>query len=210
MFDKYTGELDVMDYFHVPIEIPFYSQRVDFDDTTLQGFKSIEDAKYWQERGCGIASVKMIIDGFQKQRGLPYSESYGTMIYKGKAKGAHCERGWIHNGLVGFAKEYGLSGQAYRQATVQDIQEQIEQNRPCIASVTAGFRGGLLDSNGKIIPCGGHLIVVLGVAKENSRLRGLIVNHPSLRKELNWERYFVKVEDFKNSFSGAFMSFWVD
>lgn len=48
----------------VPYPIPFYTQIVDFTDQSLQGFKNEEEAKYWQDRGCGIASIKMIIDGF--------------------------------------------------------------------------------------------------------------------------------------------------
>lgn len=52
----------------VPYPIPFYTQGVDFTDDSLQGFNSIQEAEHWQDRGCGIASVRMVIDGFQMHR----------------------------------------------------------------------------------------------------------------------------------------------
>lgn len=55
---KINGQNEII---KVSYPIPFYTQKVDFNDVNLQGFRSKEDAEYWQERGCGIASVKMII-----------------------------------------------------------------------------------------------------------------------------------------------------
>lgn len=199
-----------MDYFQVPIEIPFYSQRVDFNDIKLQGFESIDDAKYWQDRGCGIASIKMIIDGFQIYRGFKPSEPYGKLVYRSLKIGAHCEHGWIHKGLVSLAKQYKILGQAFRLSKVNDIQNEIEKNRPCIASVSGGFKGGNLNSRGEVIRKGGHLVVVKGVVKEKGELQGFIVNHPSSYWDFNWENHFVNVANFERSFSGAFMSFWID
>ena len=85
----------------VTYEIPFYSQLVNYKGIKgLQGFKNKEEAKYWEKRGCGIASLKMIIDGFQKYRNKEIVPSYGELLYKGLEIGAHCDRGWIHKGLV--------------------------------------------------------------------------------------------------------------
>ncbi|WP_040950616.1 C39 family peptidase [Gorillibacterium massiliense] len=193
----------------VSYPIPFYSQRVDFNDVHLQGFRSIHEAEHWQVRGCGIASIKMVIDGFQKHRGLKLSDPYGELVYKGVEKGAHCDRGWIHKGLVKIANDYKVQGQAFRQSKVSDVLFELEKNRPCIASVTAGFTGGKINSDGVVIPTGGHLIVVVGAVRDNRVLKGFIVNHPSSAIELNWENHVVDIEDFKNSFSGAFMSFWI-
>ncbi|MFD0716113.1 C39 family peptidase [Paenibacillus sp. GCM10027626] len=193
----------------VSYPIPFYSQRVDFNEDDLQGFKSKQEAEHWQVRGCGIASLKMIIDGFQKQRGLKLSDPYGELIYKGVEKGAYCDRGWIHKGLVELAMEYKIHGQTFRQCSVSDVFNELEKNRPCITSVTVGFNGGKINSEGEVIPAGGHLIVVIGAVRENGVLQGFIVNHPSSSIELNWENHFVDIEDFKRSFSGAFMSFWI-
>lgn len=111
--------------------------------------------------------------------------------------------------IVDLAKEYNILGQTFRLTSVEDIQVEIGKNRPCIASVSAGFNGGKTNSKGEIIQKGGHLIVVKGVAKENGELKGFIVNHPSSYSGWNFENHFVCIEDFKNSFSGAFMSFWI-
>ncbi|OBZ14394.1 hypothetical protein A8L34_10655 [Bacillus sp. FJAT-27264] len=196
--------------FKVSYPIPFYTQLVDFNDVNLQGFKSKQDAEHWQVRGCGIASIKMIIDGFQIYRGNKLSETYGEFVYRGVEIGAHCDRGWIHKGLVELAKEYKVSGQTFRQSNVNDVLSEIEKDRPCITSVTAGFHGGKMDSNGEIIKAGGHLIVVVGAVRENGELHGFIVNHPSSSTELNWKNHSIPIDDFKRSFSGAFMSFWMN
>lgn len=204
-YDSY-GSSEVV---RVAYPIPFYTQMADFNDKDFQGFKSREEAEYWQCRGCGIASLKMIIDGFNRFRNMDDSLPYGSLIYKGDEDGAHCDAGWIHAGLVKLAEDYDIQGQAHRNACAEDVQAEIENNRPCIVSVTPAFNGGKTDENGNVRRKGGHLIVVKGVVKENGVLTGFIVNHPSSFLPLNLESYFVNVEDFKNSFSGAFMSFWI-
>lgn len=57
---------------------------------------------------------------------------------------------------------------------------------------------------------GGHLIVVIGAVTENGALQDFVANHPSSNIELNWENHFVDIEDFRRSFSIAFMSFWIN
>lgn len=193
----------------VPYPIPFYTHGVDFTDDSLQGFNSIQEAEHWQDRGCGIASVRMVIDGFQMHRGLSLCDSYGRLLYKGLEQGAYCDRGWIHKGLVKLAKKYDIRGKTFRQCSVDDILLEIEKNRPCIASVTVGFNGGKRNGKGEVIPAGGHLIVVIGVLKVNGVLEGFYVNHPSSIAEWNLEDQLVNIEEFRNSFSGAFMSFWI-
>lgn len=193
----------------VSYPIPFYTQQVDFNDVNLQGFKSKQEAEHWQERGCGIASIKMVIDGFQRDQGLKLSEAYGELVYKGLKMGAYCDRGWIHKGLVELAKEYKILGQTFRRSNVNEVLSEIDKDRPCITSVTVGFKGGEMNNRGEVIQPGGHLIVVIGAVRENGELQGFIVNHPSSSSELNWENHFVNIEAFKRSFSGAFMSFWM-
>jgi len=147
--------------------IPFYTQRVDLDDANLQGFKSKQEAEHWQVRGCGIVCIKMIIDGIQIHRDLKFCESYGELVYKGVEMGAYCDRGWIHKGLVELAKEYYIAGQTFRHSNAHDVLIEIEKDRPCIASVSVGFNGGKINSNGEVIKAGGHLIVVVGAVRAN-------------------------------------------
>ena len=152
----------------------------------------------------------MIIDGFRQYQGLKLSETYGELVYKGVEMGAHCERGWIHKGLIELAKDYKISGQSFRLSDTSDIIRELDKNRPCITSVTVCFNGGRMNSNGAIVQKGGHLIIVSGAIRENGVLQGFIVNHPSSYSHNNWENYIVSIEDFKRSFSNAFMSFWID
>jgi hypothetical protein len=114
------------DVTEIAIPIPFYSQRVDFKSENLEGFRSPEDAIYWQERGCGIACLKMILDGFRISDDLPLVPSYGELLHRGLDMGAYCERGWIHTGLVRLANEYGIQGTAFRQSQTKKLLEEVE------------------------------------------------------------------------------------
>ncbi len=195
--------------FLVSYPIPFYTQMVDFADEHLQGFRSKEDAEHWQVRGCGIASLKMVIDGFRRHCGEPPSEAYGELVYRGAASGAHCDKGWIHQGLVELAAGYRVRGKSIRRSGARDVLAELEQNRPCIVSVTAGFNGGKRKPDGALLAPGGHLIVALGYVMADGELQGFIVHHPSSYAAYNWERHFVRLDDFERSFSGAFLSFWL-
>lgn len=189
--------------------MPFYSQLADFNGIDSHSFKTMADAEYWGQNGCGIASIRMVIDGFQNSRGLKPCESYGALVYRGLEIGAYCPKGWIHSGLVKIASEYGVIGKTHRDCSIKDVQKQIENGNPCIVSVSPLFEGGMVDEHGCVIPKGGHLVVFKGVVLDNREAVGFIVNYPSSKAENNRENFYVSAEKFKNSFSGSFMSFWV-
>lgn len=196
----------------VTYDIPFYSQQVSEQTYQQDGFRSFEEALSWEKRGCGIASVRMVIDGFQNKKGLSHCERQGAMIHKGLEKNAYKENiGWIHQGLCNIAADYGVKGEAFRGQDVETLQRRIESGNPCIASVTPRFVGGQpIDSEGREVwGTGGHLIVVLGTLVEDGILKAFIVNHPSCFDFCNWENMIVDIERFKASFSGNFMSFCV-
>lgn len=78
----------------IPTEVPFYSQ---FTDITKPG---------WQKIGCGIASVAMLIDYYTD---TPINVD--ALLEKGIANDAYLtDAGWIHAGLIGLSREYGLDG----------------------------------------------------------------------------------------------------
>lgn len=92
-------------------EVPFYTQRT--IDYLAEGFLSEEDALYWQTRGCGIASLRMIIDAIRTFQRKELIEPQGTIIYKGLERHAYVEElGWIHGGLVDLAKDYDVVGES--------------------------------------------------------------------------------------------------
>ena len=180
-----------------PYNVPFYTQRT--TDFRAEGYFSEEEALYWQPRGCGIASLRMIIDGIRTSQGKNCVEPQGTMIYKGLERHAYVEElGWIHRGLVDLAKDYDIEGESHRKASVEDVIQAINHGMLCMASVSVLFNQEKR---------GGHLIVVKGYETENGKVCNLIVNHPSSNEKYNWENYSVSLEHFRNSFSGAFMSF---
>lgn len=193
---------------NIGIQIPYYSQRVSVEHSSVLGFASDKEAEYWIHRGCGIACLRMVIDGFRAEQGLPPGPNQGTLIRKGLAQGAYNGRGWIYAGLVQLASEFDISGRTFRRASREDILGEISQGRPCIASVTVGFEGGQKDEQGAIRPPGGHLVVVTGYAIESGQPVGFLVNHPSSDPNLEWEERIVPLRDFERSFSGGLISFW--
>ena len=69
--------------YRLPMEFPFYTQRMTQETWEEEGFSSFPEADRWTFRSCGIASLRMILEGFGKQ-----VERHGTMIAKGVAAGA--------------------------------------------------------------------------------------------------------------------------
>lgn len=74
--------------------VPFYSQ---FQDIT---------APEWRKIGCGIASLAMLIEFYE-----PGAVTVDTLLAEGIAADAYLSNaGWIHSGLIGLSKKYGLTG----------------------------------------------------------------------------------------------------
>ena len=192
----------------VPVPVPFYSQRIPTGQGAEFGFGSEAEAEYWTARGCGIACLRMVIDGFRRIRRLKPMARQGELIRQGLDIGAYCEKGWIHSGLVRLARNAGLDGRCFRNAGVDDIVRELVLGRPCIASVTAGFDGGEPDWQGHPTRRGGHLVVVIGIVNEESKVSAFIVNHPSSDSKYEWEQRAVDLNLFCRSFAGLFMSFW--
>lgn len=178
--------------------IPFYTQKV--DNYIESGFSNLEEGSYWQDKGCGIVSLKMIIDGFLIYNNQHISDSYGKLLKKGLSIGGYCERGWIHKKLIKIAEIYNVHGEWHNNATAIDIKNSIDKNKPCIASVSVCF-------NPKVK--GGHLIVILGYIEDNSKLTHLIVNHPSSEESCNYIQQEIEVRKFEKSFSGVYMDFYL-
>ena len=75
-------------------QTPFFSQFTDISDPS------------WQKVGCGIASLAMIIELYN-----PGKVSVDNLLTEGIKSGAYLnDAGWIHNGLIQLAQNYGLNG----------------------------------------------------------------------------------------------------
>ena len=190
----------------VPIPIPFYSQRYG-TDFEAAGFRSKAEAEYWQDRACGMACLRMVLDGFRRTDGKVDVPPLGVLVYEGVAAGVYCDRGWVHQGLADLATRYGVHAEAKRKATVQNIIAELKRGRPCIASVTVRFKTVRVSTDGTILPAGGHLCVVLGWTEQEHRVTSAVVNHPSKCAKYDWERKSIQIDDFEKAFSGSFIAF---
>lgn len=123
--------------------VPFYSQFADISSTA------------WQKVGCGIAGLAMLIDFYSDE-----AVSVDTLLQRGIAAGAYLDSaGWIHSGLIGLSKAYGLGGESRSLAglSMADAFAELEAeliNGPVMASVHYTFEPT------NPIP---HLVVINGV-----------------------------------------------
>lgn len=111
----------------VPV-VPFYSQFADISDPS------------WRKVGCGIASIAMVIDYYSGEQ-----VSVDSLLTSGIARGAYLSNaGWIHAGLIGLSRDYGLDGESRSLAALSaddamaELSEVVSQG-PVLASVHYTF-----------------------------------------------------------------------
>ena len=73
------------------LDIPYYSQHEDVKD------------EYWKPRACGVVCLKMVLD-FLK----PDEISVNDFVLLANDKKAYGEHGWVHQGLIDVAKDFGV------------------------------------------------------------------------------------------------------
>lgn len=124
-------------------DVPFYSQ-----------FQDIQSPE-WQKKGCGIASLTMIIDYYS-----PDAVSVNNLLKQAIDAGAYqLNAGWKHRDLVLLAQKYGLDGDNYDlsgsdQKTAFDRFISFLEDGPAIVSVHYRF------DPKSTIP---HLVVIDGI-----------------------------------------------
>lgn len=181
--------------------IPFVTQRISVEENPGM---SQDESAHWSVRSCGVACVKMLLDGADNHRGRSGSaaKSMWELIGEGLHEKAYCDRGWIHAGLLKLLSKYGISGECHRQTTITKIAEIIRRGNVCIASVSVGLRGGEKDEKNSVVEKGGHLILFHGVKEDESGIISLRCHHPSSNLAWNWENLWVAKEKVEKSFSG--------
>lgn len=186
-------------------KVPFYSQIIDRNENIFSETERI----YWSKRSCGIASIRMVIDAFRILNNQSLCPSQSEMILRGIHMNAYCQRGWIHKKLLKLAEGFGLDGQTFRNATIEDVRKELDNGKLCIISATICFLGGECSNDGEIYTRGGHMSVVLGygIDAESGEMTYIIVHHPSSEENFNWRAKKIAIEKVRKSFSGAFMSF---
>src|SRR5678815_5250316 len=134
-------------------DVPFVSQQV-YDDPE------------WRRFGCGIASLKMVLDYWHLRDPANPTDEAEHLYASGLAAGAfNPEFGWLHAGLVGLATArgylaYNLDFGPKSRSPLRGDQALAELTAdlaagPVIASAYRGFD----PAQG-----GGHLVVVTGVS----------------------------------------------
>lgn len=179
------------------LEVPFYSQSWDLDNWEELGFKSKQDALYWQNSSCGIICLKMAVEALIMHK----TDLISEMISKGEKLGAYSHKnGWSHQELARLAETYGLHAYSRESLTLQELKSFLDSGKLIIASVKWAFdskktwKERLLFWKKK----GGHLALIVGYKNE----MGFIVNHTSTLPDYNWEGRLIPFEKFSHGFTG--------
>jgi len=179
------------------LRIPFYSQIWNLEKWNELGFKSFEDAKYWQNSSCGILCLKMAIEGILNKEIDPISK----IILKGQSFGAYSHKsGWSHKGLADLAESYGVKASIKEKINTDDLINLLNQGSLIIISTKWAFQDTKTLKEKLFFwkRSGGHLALVTG-HKNNS---GFYVNHTSITEGYNWENKLIPLKEFKQGFTG--------
>ena len=183
--------------------LPFYNQLMTEDNWQEEHFPSLQEAESWSARGCGIASLRMVLDGF----GIGCGKQ-GDMIREGVAAEAYSPGvGWIHWGLAHMAEAYGLYAEAKREQSVEDLKRFLAEDCVVIVSITPAFLYGQKRPDGSLYTKGGHLVPVYGYTEENGVLQSFLLHHCSIYEERIHESWEVPLTEFAPSFSGNLIVF---
>lgn len=182
-------------------KIPFRSQKWNLNNWQQLGFKSYEDAEYWERSSCAILCLKMIMDSIYPENTKPIS----AIINKGLELNAYTDKsGWSHKGVVKIAEHYGLKAMAYEKLKPKDIKDTLREGSFVIVSIKWAFEN-YKTLKEKILfwkKYGGHLALVVGYKEGNGKLEGFYVHHTSIRPEYNWENRFIPLDKFTGGFTG--------
>ncbi|HBE80455.1 MAG TPA: hypothetical protein DDW65_22125 [Firmicutes bacterium] len=214
-------------------KVPFYSQMVNWDHED-SGFSGPEEIEKWQNKCCGIACLRMVLGYYHW--GNRKELSYWELLNLGLECNAHCEKGWIHQGLLNMGRFFGIAGQCHRQVTMEEVVSAIDRGSLCIVSVTRAFLGGksaedilrAMNHQGSLylktkaylenenqgfenkFPRGGHLVVAYDGVRENGVVKQIVCNHPSSYPEWNRAGWAVEIDKWRDSFSGNFIEFYAE
>ena len=186
---------------HMKISVPFYTQYWNVDAWQELGYKSKEDAEYWQRSSCGILCSKMVMNGL---RGGSIKDSVKELIDRGVARGAYTDDfGWSHDGLAGLIESFGFKAKRGR-FSAKELKEALNSGALIIVSIKWAFQNKKTIKERLLFwkKYGGHLAVLVGYEEEHGQLSGFYVHHTSKIFEQNWESRFVPLKDFLKGYTG--------
>lgn len=172
----------------IVLPVPLVGQRFRLECWREDGFASPCDSASWSNRSCGIACVRMVI-----LHHAGTAPGMAHLLWQGLKIDAHCDKGWIHEGLAKLLRYHDISARAVDiGSNILSSVDAIRSNRLLIASVA-----DKLPCDGRL---GGHLIVVRGFELDGSgRLARIYFNDPSTWGQVN---HSSSIDRFLCSFSG--------
>lgn len=170
-------------------KIPFYSQHSQ-KDWQERGFKDLEEAKFWENKSCGIACMKMVLDMHPEHGGKKFADLIQEMEEKGVYKAGI---GCVHQGIADDFNARNIDSQRIKIDTPDQIKKFIDQDSIIIVSIGPGFVEGRKS---------GHLVPLIGYKEESGKVTHIITHHTSSYLEWQWPEKEVEVETFMNHFSG--------
>jgi hypothetical protein len=170
-------------------KIPYFSQ-LSRHDWKERGFKDIEEAISWENRSCGIACIKMVLEMHEKHRGIPFAD----LIKEMESKGVYKEGiGCIHQGIADEFKSRDIESERVKIEKTEELKLLLDDGNICIVSVGPGFSEGRKT---------GHLVPVIGYMEENGQITSMIIHHTSSYEGWQWPEKEIDIERFLDHFSG--------
>jgi hypothetical protein len=170
------------------LDVPYCSQRLDVGDPR------------WQNRACGMACVKMVLDYYSQIVKHRVSNNLDDLIKEGVEKEGYCEHGWIHDVLVKMMKERGLEvfRKEYKSAdenkqnklvekAIKETINFLSEKRPVIISAIKNF------SEKKNF----HMVILVGFEKGENGVIGFYYHDPDSFSREGGMHKFVPIDTFK-------------
>lgn len=159
------------------ITVPYFSQYRDLQD------------KYFALTSCGMVSLYMVLQYFQKKNTIELSQKVEEMVTIGRETphGYLPGVGWIHEYFVTIAKGFGLD--SYRKEKIESFEEiiaSLEANNPVIVSVERRCLS--------IVSL--HMIVLIGFKNENNEIQGFYYHDPAALEEKDGANRFCDRDSF--------------
>jgi len=175
------------------LDVPYYSQHQDVKD------------EYWKPRACGALCLKSVLD-FLKTTKKEQPSFFGSFtadefIKLAGSKNAYGESGWVHQGLIDIAKDFGIvlirkefksenleSQEKLLKEGIEQIKNSLKENKPVLVSVVKKF-----SEKDKF-----HMVVLTGFESEGKSLKGFYYNDTDYHNEAEGKDLFVDIEIFKD------------
>ena len=169
--------------------LPYYSQLSEHD-WQERGFTSREEALSWQNRSCGMACIKMVLDSHPEHTGIKFADLIAEMQEKGVYKeGVGC----VHQGIADELNSRNMDAQRIKITDVDKLKRIIDEGNICIVSVGAGFIDGKKS---------GHLVPLIGYVENDGEVESVIVHNTSSYHGWQWPEKEIEIERFFEHFSG--------